>query len=96
MASQNVVFHTAAPARFCAFHPVLFVAMAQAERPVTVSYEVRNLNGDSLHYLSNAVPSVSYLHLGNGRTRVTAALRYGATLEQYLADFHEYAYTRLP
>lgn len=87
MASQSVVvFHPATPAQFSAINqPKSFIA----------SYEVRNMSGMSYLYLCNAVPNASYLHKGDGWTRVTVPVTAEAALLAHLQDFFEYAYRRV-
>lgn len=91
MASPGTISFHAAPAQFCAFNLIL----APIQQPLTTStYEVRNLTGDVLRYLCNAVPSTSYRHKGDGWTRVSVPLRDEKQLTAHLKDFHEWAYRK--
>lgn len=85
MASHALGTPVAGPAQFRAFHPVVS----------TVVYEVRNMTGDAVRYLCNAVPLASYLHKGDGWTRVTVPTRDEGLLLDHLKDFFEYAYRKL-
>lgn len=85
--NRSIVFHRSVSQP--SFNPTL------AERILTVTYEVRNLTGEAILYLANAVPLASHRHQGNGWTRVSAPLRDELRLLAHLENFHEYGWRKV-